>query len=247
MPIFPFGRSRPEAVGLEQRRGRCRRAAGTAARTSRGSARATRDVVGRDAEQPRAGRLDVAPAVAQRAGLARAARRVVLGIEVEDDRASAQVGEAHGRALSSASEKSGAGSPAVAVMPGILAHTCRRARRPPGPGRLRRRDQPDRRHLGPADLARAADGQPGLRAGAGAVAHGHLRAGARSGCCSSPASTARRCSCTTSTVSRPPPRCCSPTRPAPRTRAATSLVFAVIAVVAGLLAGRAFMTGKGYG
>ena len=47
-------------------------------------------VVGADAEHDRAGALELAPRVADPAGLSRTARRVVLWIEVEDDRLAAQ-------------------------------------------------------------------------------------------------------------------------------------------------------------
>ena len=50
-------------------------------------------VVGRDAEHDRALALELAVDVADPARLRRAARRVVLGIEVEDDLLAAQVGE----------------------------------------------------------------------------------------------------------------------------------------------------------
>src|SRR6185295_12987732 len=50
-----------------------------------------RDRVGRDAEDQGAPRLDLAPAVAEGAGLFRTAGRVVLRIEIEDDRLAAQL------------------------------------------------------------------------------------------------------------------------------------------------------------
>jgi hypothetical protein len=50
-------------------------------------------VVGTDAEHDRAGALELAPRVADPARLGGAAGRVVLGIEVEDDRLAAQVGQ----------------------------------------------------------------------------------------------------------------------------------------------------------
>src|SRR3954449_7180883 len=56
------------------------------------------DGVGADAEHLRARALELAPGVADAAGLARAAGRVVLGIEVEDDRLAAQLGEPDGLA-----------------------------------------------------------------------------------------------------------------------------------------------------
>ena len=131
---------------------------------------------------------------------------------------------------------------------GILARILRRrAGRPPGPRRLRRRDQPDRRHLGAPDLAGPADARAARSSRCSRCRTRSSSARPCSACCCWRASTARRCSCTTSTASHPRLRCCSRTRRAPRTRAATSLVFAIIAVLAGLLAGRAFMTGKGYG
>mgnify|MGYP003694552981 CR=1 FL=1 len=55
-------------------------------------------VVGADAEDLGARPLELALGVADPAGLPRAAGRVVLGIEVEDDRLAAQVGELHGLA-----------------------------------------------------------------------------------------------------------------------------------------------------
>ena len=82
-----------------RRRGRCRPAAGTAARTWRGSCRCDSESSGRDAVERGAGAAIVAVAVAQRAGLRRTARRVVLGIEVEDDRLPAQRGQRHRLAL----------------------------------------------------------------------------------------------------------------------------------------------------
>ena len=53
-------------------------------------------VVGADTEHDRAARLELAPGVSDPARLSRATGRVVLGIEVEDDRLAAQVGELHG-------------------------------------------------------------------------------------------------------------------------------------------------------
>jgi hypothetical protein len=52
-----------------------------------------RDGVGRDAEDGRAGGLVVGRVVADPAGLRRAAGRVGLGVEVEDDRAAAQLAQ----------------------------------------------------------------------------------------------------------------------------------------------------------
>src|SRR5205823_938019 len=54
--------------------------------------------VGADAETLRARALELGPGVADPARLPRAAGRVVLGIEVEDDRLAAQVGELDGPA-----------------------------------------------------------------------------------------------------------------------------------------------------
>jgi hypothetical protein len=51
-------------------------------------------VVGRDAEDDRARALEVRICVPNPAGLRRTARRVVLGIEVEDDRPAAKIGKA---------------------------------------------------------------------------------------------------------------------------------------------------------
>ena len=51
--------------------------------------------VGADAEDLRAGALELAPGIADPAGLGRAARGVVLGIEVEDDGLATEVGQAH--------------------------------------------------------------------------------------------------------------------------------------------------------
>jgi hypothetical protein len=52
-------------------------------------------VVGGDAEHDGAGTLELAVGVPDPARLRRAAGRVVLGIEVEDDRLAAQAGERH--------------------------------------------------------------------------------------------------------------------------------------------------------
>ena len=52
------------------------------------------DAVGRDAEDDRAGLLELAVRVADPARLSGTARRVVLGVEVEDDRLAAEARQA---------------------------------------------------------------------------------------------------------------------------------------------------------
>ena len=114
----------------------------------------------------------VAVAVAQRAGLGRTARRVVLGVEVEDDRAPAQRGERHRVALVALEREVGclvtglqhalllgtervrapAGDapwPAIGRAPIVYG----RAGSPHGRRWPLRRHQRRRGHLGPADLA----------------------------------------------------------------------------------------------
>jgi hypothetical protein len=54
------------------------------------------DPVGGDAEHDRARLLELAPRIPDPAGLRRAAGRVVLGIEVEDDRLALEGRERHG-------------------------------------------------------------------------------------------------------------------------------------------------------
>ncbi len=61
--------------------------------------RVRRGRVGRDAEDGGPDRVEVGLRVAQRARLDRAARGVVLGVEVEDDARALEVGEAHGAAV----------------------------------------------------------------------------------------------------------------------------------------------------
>ena len=74
-------------------------------------------VVRADAEHDRAGALELAPRVADPAGLGCAAGRVVLGIEVEDDRLPAQLGQLDVSPESLVSSNSGAGLPSSTTVP----------------------------------------------------------------------------------------------------------------------------------